>query len=1441
MQRGSARSALRQIRTLYTLGTLGGLTDAQLLESFLTQRGDAAEDAFAALVDRHGPMVLGVCRRMLLSAHDAEDAFQAAFLILARRAASIGRREKLAGWLHGVAVRTASETRRRAARERTRERRLMAVLNVETEPAQGPDDLLPLLDEELNHLPQRFRAALVACELEGKSRRDAALQLGLSEGTLSTHLARGRKMLRERLLRRGVSLAVMPAESLRRSIALATIPERLLDSTVQAALGFASRNVGSASASATVASLAERVLKKMLVSKLCVVLSVLTAAVTTPVTLLGLFALLAAAPPSSDTSKPGPDDLAGQIVNEAGSGVADVHVWAVVGSWGERSAIATGKTDGAGRFLLPRAWDHEAARTAIAAGQFGLLARAPDGRIGWLAKVDRSAAGANNDVKIAVGNVGEVRGRVTDQIGRPIAGAKITPLMINRVGSSGSDDSFNLHTELIDSYRTTTAKDGWFVLKDMPRGAWVRAAIEAPGIGWLHFLWDSTQPATFTFDNRLGQIKGLIKLTDGGTLPSPIAVRGRLDGSPATPNGRSPQSWFHRLAPAGKDGSFLLDNMPPGRYFVEFDGNQNPPVDGKCVENVEVRPGATVVVEIPAERLLTVSGRVVDSLTGKGKAGVPIQLFRLKETWYYKDIREARTDADGRYSLATTPGLLKILPAGLPQAGLVARCSEAPEIELTADQVWPDLKLVNAMEIDGIVLDQTGQPVAGADVYMLDGAPLRQDEVTRTGPGGTFHLGQLDPDAPLSLWARNMVATTDGAVTVRPKDVTGKLALTIDPKFACQIRGVATDGNGNRLTGATVKLWWGRTYADVSNQTATGSVTILQSYVTTKNGWFVFRGLWPGCEYGAEIEVLGHTRGNLFTIKGRSGETYDAGRFALYTSVKRLDGRVVGSDGRPVSDAVVFSNGDSRESAVTTTDSEGRFHLESLAPGTKHVFIREDGYRFTGVRLADDAETVAVTTLKRSEPPPEWKPARGASFDQERAFAKRMLIRLWEKHGAAVNEKDGVECIRAMASIDLPLALEWSAERGRPQDSRLRQPTAEALAETNVEETLVYLANDRDRDTQSFLLKLADRFVARDRAKALRFADEALARIGQLSEAERPTALAATGGVLARAGRVEAGRKLIDDAVRAAAQLGVLASESQNRAIVAAAIAPQDLKKALALLDPVPPAGKDRCLAFVARAIALTDTVRAVALADEMTSVTPIHERVKTAIAYKIGADRPDEAIKIIGSIQRDNAARWQAEAFGWLAVALAPRDRARAFALIDRALDMITDDSIKATTSTGYEMLAAAHIAACASRIAYPDMESVAMRVISARPAHWRGDPYTKLRFVSLATIGLALLDPELARAALEQTQVNCGSVGLNPAAFPDDRGRWLTAWALTDLQRAETIFEAELATLDQIEDPDLRFQGIVNTAKLLATPPERREAALQNGFYAESWRPGQ
>ena len=211
MEGEATRGILRDIHTLYTFGTMGGRTDAELLERFLARHDSEAEDAFATLVARHGPMVLGVCRRMLPASHDAEDAFQATFLVLARRAASIVRRERVASWLYGVAVRTAQVARRRVVRQRAVERRLMEeTTEAKPEPAEDWDDLLPILDEELNRLPHRYRVALVACEIEGNPRREAARQLGIPEGTLSTHLAADANCSANGLQRRGFNLGIGP-------------------------------------------------------------------------------------------------------------------------------------------------------------------------------------------------------------------------------------------------------------------------------------------------------------------------------------------------------------------------------------------------------------------------------------------------------------------------------------------------------------------------------------------------------------------------------------------------------------------------------------------------------------------------------------------------------------------------------------------------------------------------------------------------------------------------------------------------------------------------------------------------------------------------------------------------------------------------------------------------------------------------------------------------------------------------------------------------------------------------------------------------------------------------------------------------------------------------------------------------------------------------------
>jgi RNA polymerase sigma factor (sigma-70 family) len=214
-------------------------TDAELLSSFIAERDDAA---FAAIVARHGRMVLGVCRRVASDPHDAEDAFQATFLVLAVKAAKVRPPEMLGAWLYGVAYRTAQKARCNTARRRETERRAAAMNANQTTTDQRWDDLRPVLDEELNRLPARYRSAIVACDLEGKPRHDAADELRVNPGTLSSRLARGRELLAARLTRRGVALSAGALAALLASDAATAAPATaLVSSTVQAGVAMSAK------------------------------------------------------------------------------------------------------------------------------------------------------------------------------------------------------------------------------------------------------------------------------------------------------------------------------------------------------------------------------------------------------------------------------------------------------------------------------------------------------------------------------------------------------------------------------------------------------------------------------------------------------------------------------------------------------------------------------------------------------------------------------------------------------------------------------------------------------------------------------------------------------------------------------------------------------------------------------------------------------------------------------------------------------------------------------------------------------------------------------------------------------------------------------------------------------------------------------------------------
>lgn len=259
----TASPLIQHVRCAAFLRPSGELTDGELLELFLTHHDEAA---FAAIVQRHGPMVLGVCRRVLRDAHDAEDAFQATFLVLVRRAAAVAPRDRLGNWLHGVAYRTALKARSLAARRQAKEREGGTMPRTEPPGPPAWDDLQARLDQEVSRLPAHYRDAVVLCDLEGKSRRDAARELGLAEGTLSSRLNRAHHLLARRLGAscHGLTAAAL-ADLLQENLTAAALPNALVAGTVKAGTGVLAGHA--ALVSANVAAITEGVLQAMFIGK----------------------------------------------------------------------------------------------------------------------------------------------------------------------------------------------------------------------------------------------------------------------------------------------------------------------------------------------------------------------------------------------------------------------------------------------------------------------------------------------------------------------------------------------------------------------------------------------------------------------------------------------------------------------------------------------------------------------------------------------------------------------------------------------------------------------------------------------------------------------------------------------------------------------------------------------------------------------------------------------------------------------------------------------------------------------------------------------------------------------------------------------------------------------------------------------------------------------
>jgi RNA polymerase sigma factor (sigma-70 family) len=276
---GQMATVLRYIRQVCGATECGNRADSELLQTFIAARD---ESAFAGLLQRHGPLVFGVCRQVMGDQQEAEDAFQATFLVLAQKAASIRRHESLAGWLYRVALNISREAKRLAAKKRSSEKHAIAMSHASEKSHPGPDheaalrDWQPLIHEEVDRLPNKYRLPVVHCYLEGRTHQETARLLGWPLGTVKGRLARARALLETRLVRRGLALSSGAlAGTLTQSLAQAELPTVLFGNTVKGAVSFARGTIPAATVSAEALALAKGALNALVFTKLAHVAAVI--------------------------------------------------------------------------------------------------------------------------------------------------------------------------------------------------------------------------------------------------------------------------------------------------------------------------------------------------------------------------------------------------------------------------------------------------------------------------------------------------------------------------------------------------------------------------------------------------------------------------------------------------------------------------------------------------------------------------------------------------------------------------------------------------------------------------------------------------------------------------------------------------------------------------------------------------------------------------------------------------------------------------------------------------------------------------------------------------------------------------------------------------------------------------------------------------------------
>jgi RNA polymerase sigma factor (sigma-70 family) len=852
MTQTTSSPVVRQLEAIFEGGSVLGLSDRQLVERYTAGQGNATgQAAFAALVGRHGPMVLRVCREVLGDYQHSEDAFQAVFLVLARKARAIREPDLLGNWLYGVATRTARCARQRIARRKRQEgevrRELDASRCVTVAVAHPPADKPAIareeaeaLHEEITRLPRAFQKPVVLCYFEGLTLDEAARRLHCPAGTAHSRLARAREKLRVGLSRRGIALraaALSAALSSRR--ASASIPSLLCELTTRTATSFAARHAAVGAYYTPVTALAHEVLRTMLLQrlKLTAVPFVLVTALATGAVYQSLCAQSQARvgepnagaartePRLTDSIRPAPGRMTvnGRVLDPAGQPLAGALV-EIVGrrrkalvasdkTLGQVVLLGRGTTDRDGRIRLDTTRS-----SSLRFHELYALVRNP--AFGW-AKLNPDAEQPGAEIFLRPEQI--IRGRLVDENGQPAPRVEVRAASFGQAANVGrlaeiwAADALELGTW---PRPVRTDGQGRFEFRGLGRGLYVTLSVRDPRF--------APQGHGIASDDRDGPIEVTLVLQPARTVEGRVVA---ADTGQPIPDTVVEVAGIKTRT--GADGRFRASVSPPDRFNprdsfgVTVFGREGSDHLVSRAEFVWTKGAVKKEIEIKVPRGVVIRGKVMEAGTGRPLSGASVQYLAINGDRANKGDWDAGTASrdDGFFRIVVPPGrghlrifgptaeyVLEVIGANMLYYGRpggerhYAHRIVAYEVKAGDQPHEIDVALRPGKSIKGRVIDAHGQAVAHAGLltrlYIEPFNPSwrGQDDFQPHARDGRFELHGVDPEASAPVYFLD--ADHEWGATF---EATGKLAgelVTVRLLPCGQAKARLVDPNGKPVAGA---------------------------------------------------------------------------------------------------------------------------------------------------------------------------------------------------------------------------------------------------------------------------------------------------------------------------------------------------------------------------------------------------------------------------------------------------------------------------------------------------------------------------------------------------------------------------------------------------------------------------------------------------------------